>query len=199
MAGRGLPPRRATGLALLQPRRRSQQSNLRYLMRLSVTHETRYRYSSPVVLSQQLLHLTPRVLPWQRCDAHEVRVEPTASETTQREDYYGNRTVSLVIAVPHQELVARAASARTPPTGGSAACARSASPPATGAATSSPHPRQGGRAWWAPTRRMPGLRSIAANAPAGSTSTRRITASSTMPTSRSAGGAISPTSRRCAA
>ena len=79
-------------------------------MRLSVTHETHYRYSSSVVLSQQLLHLTPRVLPWQRCDAHEVSVEPTANEVTQRDDYYGNRTMSLVIAVPHQDLVVRAAS-----------------------------------------------------------------------------------------
>ena len=79
-------------------------------MRLSVTHETRYRYSSPVVLSQQLLHLTPRVLPWQSCHAHQIDVEPTASEMTEREDYYGNRTASLVIAVPHGELVVRAAS-----------------------------------------------------------------------------------------
>jgi len=82
-------------------------------MVLSVTHETHYRYSSPVVLSQQLLHLTPRVLPWQRCDKHEVSVEPTANEMTQREDYYGNRTMSLVIAVPHQALLVRAASVVT--------------------------------------------------------------------------------------
>jgi len=79
-------------------------------MRLSITHETQYRYSSPVVLSQQLLHLTPRALPWQRCDAHEISVEPTANEMTEREDYYGNRTASLVIAVPHPALVVRAAS-----------------------------------------------------------------------------------------
>src|SRR5207302_5965906 len=79
-------------------------------MQLSVTHETRYRYSTPVVLSQQLLHLTPRVLPWQSCSAHQIDVEPTASEMTEREDYYGNRTASLVIAVPHQALVVRTAS-----------------------------------------------------------------------------------------
>jgi transglutaminase-like putative cysteine protease len=79
-------------------------------MQLSVTHETRYRYSTPVVLSQQLLHLTPRVLPWQSCSAHHIAVEPTANEMTEREDYYGNRTASLVIAVPHEELVVRAAS-----------------------------------------------------------------------------------------
>ena len=82
-------------------------------MRLSVTHETQYRYSSPVVLSQQLLHLTPRTLPWQRCDQHAISVEPTANEMTQREDYYGNRTASLVIAVPHDAIIVRAASSVT--------------------------------------------------------------------------------------
>jgi transglutaminase-like putative cysteine protease len=82
-------------------------------MQLAVTHETRYRYSSPVVLSQQLLHLSPRELPWQRCAQHEISVEPTASEITQREDYYGNRTASLVIAVPHEALIVRAASSIT--------------------------------------------------------------------------------------
>ena len=76
-------------------------------MRLSITHETHYRYSSPVVLSQQLLHLTPRVLPWQSCDAYRISVTPTANEMTQREDYYGNRAAHLVVAVPHQELMVR--------------------------------------------------------------------------------------------
>jgi transglutaminase-like putative cysteine protease len=82
-------------------------------MKLSVTHETQYRYSTPVLLSQQLLHLSPRALAWQRCDKHEISVEPTANEMTQREDYYGNRTASLVIAVPHQTLTVRAASVVT--------------------------------------------------------------------------------------
>jgi transglutaminase-like putative cysteine protease len=44
-----------------------------------------------------------------------------------------------------------------------------------------------------------GLPSIVVSARAGWTSIRPTTASSTMPTSRSAGDAISPTSRRCAA
>ena len=79
-------------------------------MRLHIVHETRYRYSSPVVLSQQLLHLTPRVLPWQTCEAHRISVEPTAGEITEREDYYGNRTVHLLIAAPHDALVVRAES-----------------------------------------------------------------------------------------
>jgi transglutaminase-like putative cysteine protease len=79
-------------------------------MRLSIFHETHYRYSSPVVLSQQLLHLTPRTLPWQTCDAHRISVEPAAGETAEREDYYGNRTRHLLLAVPHEALVVRAES-----------------------------------------------------------------------------------------
>ena len=41
-------------------------------MRLHIIHETQYRYSAPVVLSQQLLHLTPRTLPWQTCEQHRI-------------------------------------------------------------------------------------------------------------------------------
>src|SRR4051812_33470129 len=79
-------------------------------MRLSIVHETHYRYSTPVVLSQQLLHLTPRTLPWQSCEAHRIDVEPATNETAEREDYYGNRTLSLLIAAPHEALLVRAAS-----------------------------------------------------------------------------------------
>jgi len=79
-------------------------------MRLHVVHETHYRYSSPVVLSQQLLHLTPRVLPWQAVHAHQIEVDPAAGEFDEHEDYYGNRTVHLLLAAPHEDLVVRAES-----------------------------------------------------------------------------------------
>jgi transglutaminase-like putative cysteine protease len=79
-------------------------------MRLHIVHETLYRYSSPVLLSQQLLHLTPRALPWQTCNAHRISVEPTAGEIAEREDYYGNRTLHLLLAVPHEALLVRAES-----------------------------------------------------------------------------------------
>ncbi|HLE67274.1 MAG TPA: transglutaminase family protein [Burkholderiales bacterium] len=79
-------------------------------MRLQVLHETHYRYSSPVVLSQQLLHLTPRTLPWQACRAHRVTIEPQPGEFDQREDYYGNPTVHVLLAAPHEELLVRAES-----------------------------------------------------------------------------------------
>src|SRR5258706_4782540 len=76
-------------------------------MRLSIVHETRYEYDSLVVLSQQLLHLTPRALPWQSCESHRVSVEPKVSEISEREDYYGNRTHHLLLAVPHEALLVR--------------------------------------------------------------------------------------------
>jgi len=79
-------------------------------VQLHIIHETHYRYSAPVVLSQQLLHLTPRTLPWQTCERHRISVEPPAGEMAEREDYYGNRTVHLLIAAPHESLVVRAES-----------------------------------------------------------------------------------------
>src|SRR6185369_5758986 len=79
-------------------------------MRLHVVHDTHYRYSSPVVLSQQLLHLTPRVLPWQAVESHRITVEPETGEFDEHEDYYGNRTVHVLLAAPHEELVVRAES-----------------------------------------------------------------------------------------
>jgi transglutaminase-like putative cysteine protease len=62
------------------------------------------------VLSQQLLHLTPRELPWQTCERHRITVEPTAGEIAEREDYYGNRTMHVLVALPHEALVVRAES-----------------------------------------------------------------------------------------
>ena len=62
---RGLVPALGTARpALLLPRRRSQPADVCHVMRddARVIHETVYSYESPVVLSQQLLHLTPRAL-----------------------------------------------------------------------------------------------------------------------------------------
>ncbi|MGH8690425.1 MAG: transglutaminase N-terminal domain-containing protein, partial [Burkholderiales bacterium] len=55
-------------------------------MRLQVVHETHYSYSSPVELSQQLLHLTPRPLPWQVRHAHRISIDPAPGEYDERDD-----------------------------------------------------------------------------------------------------------------
>lgn len=75
-----------------------------------VVHETHYEYAAPVALSQQLLHLTPRSLPYQQVLAHDIDVEPVPSEVSEREDYFGNRVVRLALQTPHQELRVRAES-----------------------------------------------------------------------------------------
>ena len=48
-------------------------------VRYHVLHETRYDYGSPVSLSQQQLHLSPRILAWQQVEEQCVDIEPTPS------------------------------------------------------------------------------------------------------------------------
>lgn len=79
-------------------------------MRYHVLHETRYRYDSPVALSQQLLHLSPRPLPFQQCTAHRIVVDPVPAETLAREDYFGNPVTQITLATSHQSLTVRAES-----------------------------------------------------------------------------------------
>lgn len=76
-------------------------------MRYSVVHETHYRYAAPVALSHQLMHLTPRALPWQTLDSHHVAIEPQPSESAERADDFGNVVRQLLIATPHQALTVR--------------------------------------------------------------------------------------------
>jgi len=79
-------------------------------MRLHVVHETHYVYTAPVALSQQLLHLTPRALPWQACLEHALEVTPAPGERSDRQDYFGNPVTQFLIAAPHGELLVRAVS-----------------------------------------------------------------------------------------
>jgi transglutaminase-like putative cysteine protease len=79
-------------------------------VRYDILHETHYRYESPVVLSQQLLHLTPRVVEFQRLEAHAIDVQPAPSETATRDDYFGNPVRQFMLAAPHSALTVRAQS-----------------------------------------------------------------------------------------
>jgi transglutaminase-like putative cysteine protease len=97
------------------------------LIRYHVTHQTVYRYAAPVLLSHQLLHLTPRVLPWQALHSHAITVSPEPVEKSERDDDFGNPVRQLLLAAPHQTLdivaesdltvASRAARARATPTG----------------------------------------------------------------------------------
>lgn len=79
-------------------------------MRYQVLHETSYKYESPVVLSQQLLHLCPRELAWQSLRSHRIAIEPEPTETSAREDYFGNPVTQIMLAAPHSSLAVRAES-----------------------------------------------------------------------------------------
>jgi transglutaminase-like putative cysteine protease len=78
-------------------------------MKYAIVHETQYTYESPVVLSQQLLHLTPR-FDVQRMAEHRIEVGPAPAETLSREDYFGNRVTQIMLAAPHATLTVRALS-----------------------------------------------------------------------------------------
>lgn len=76
-----------------------------------VVHETSYRYASPVSLSHQHLHLTPRDCPWQSCLAHRIVTDPEPALSRSRLDHFGNSVVRLDIEAPHERLLVRAQSA----------------------------------------------------------------------------------------
>lgn len=74
-------------------------------VRYRIEHETRYKYEAPVSVSRQLLHLSPRALPWQTVLSSSVEVLPEPSEQDWRDDYFGNHALDISIATPHDELV----------------------------------------------------------------------------------------------
>lgn len=75
-----------------------------------VVHETRYEYEQPVGLSRQVLHLTPRNVPWQVCRAHLLDVVPRPEVLGTFDDPFGNRVTSLNIEDDHAALSVRAES-----------------------------------------------------------------------------------------
>lgn len=79
------------------------------MARYHILHETKYDYDSPVSLSQQQLHLSPRVVPWQRLVEHNLQVDPDPSWQRFGEDAFGNPVVWLSFESPHDHLHVRSA------------------------------------------------------------------------------------------
>ena len=67
-------------------------------------HRTIYRYSEPVTLSHQQLHLTPRPLVYQRSPAHEVTITPAPTYRRERTDAFGNPVTEIAIESAHSTL-----------------------------------------------------------------------------------------------
>ncbi len=78
--------------------------------RYHILHETHYVYESRVAVAQQMLHLTPRDLAYQKRIAHSIVIDPQPSETTERQDYFGNSVRYAVLDSPHETLTVRAES-----------------------------------------------------------------------------------------
>ncbi|MGL4550576.1 MAG: transglutaminase family protein, partial [Gemmataceae bacterium] len=77
-------------------------------MHYHVKHLTRYRYTAPVSLCQNLAHLTPRDVPRQRCRHSELTVRPVPAILSPRVDSFGNPATFFSVQQPHSELVVTA-------------------------------------------------------------------------------------------
>ncbi|HEY6451317.1 MAG TPA: transglutaminase family protein [Steroidobacteraceae bacterium] len=73
-------------------------------VRYVVRHETRYRYEREVAHSHQLLHLTPRDGPRQRCLQHEIRIDPAPAVRSEFIDAFGNRVTRVELDRLHEHL-----------------------------------------------------------------------------------------------
>ncbi|MGH8493722.1 MAG: transglutaminase family protein [Moraxellaceae bacterium] len=69
-----------------------------------ISHETDYHYTVPVPHSQQLLHLQPRLLPWQRIVSHWLHITPPPSREKLTTDFFGNPSTFLEFTQPHLRL-----------------------------------------------------------------------------------------------
>jgi len=72
--------------------------------RYRVEHYTAYRYSEPVMLSHQQLHLTPRPLDYQPIQTHAVVIEPTPTQQRGLIDAFGNPMAEIAIETAHTSL-----------------------------------------------------------------------------------------------
>ncbi len=69
-----------------------------------ISHRTEYVYGSPVIQSNHLLHLSPRVVASQRILSHELVIDPELTTRHDRVDYFGNPTTLISLEHEHTEL-----------------------------------------------------------------------------------------------
>ena len=76
-------------------------------VRYRVLHETRYDYGSAVSLSQQQLHLSPRILDWQQVEEQRIDIEPVPTWRRDGRDAFGNPVTWMAFHAPHEMLFIR--------------------------------------------------------------------------------------------
>ena len=72
--------------------------------RYQVMHQSVYRYSEPVTLSHQQLHLTPRPLDYQVSGSYQVTISPAPTRRRDGIDPFGNPVTEIAIETAHSEL-----------------------------------------------------------------------------------------------
>ena len=70
---------------------------------LEVTHHTRFTYSSPVLVSQNELRMSPVDTGLQRVLQHEIQISPQVSTSSYR-DHFGNLVHHFSLLEPHESL-----------------------------------------------------------------------------------------------
>lgn len=73
-----------------------------------IGHTTQYRYSEPVTLCHNEVHLFPRSLATQRCVAARIQISPKPQVYHERKDFFGNRVAYFSIEQPHTHLAVTA-------------------------------------------------------------------------------------------
>ena len=79
-------------------------------MQYRVTHSTKYAYSEPVPICQNMVHLAPRATANQRCHDFRLLVRPQPAEIRSRTDYFGNRVDCFSVDDAHRGLAVTATS-----------------------------------------------------------------------------------------
>jgi transglutaminase-like putative cysteine protease len=74
-------------------------------IRYHVLHETRYDYGSAVSLSQQQLHLSPRILAWQQIEEQHINIKPVPTWRRDGQDAFGNPVSWIAFHSPHDSLL----------------------------------------------------------------------------------------------
>lgn len=72
--------------------------------RYEITHRTSYEYSSPVIQSNHLLHLAPRMVENQTNHRHNLIIEPAPAWQSDRVDYFGNPMTLISVEDEHSTL-----------------------------------------------------------------------------------------------
>ncbi|MBI1374757.1 MAG: transglutaminase family protein [Phycisphaera sp.] len=73
-------------------------------MKYRIRHTTEYQYTEAVSTCQNLVHLTPRDLPSQRCHRFSLTVQPGPATVQAYNDYFGNGVSVFAIYQPHDKL-----------------------------------------------------------------------------------------------